>query len=176
MVNEKTFNRILGTKNIKFNKDSDGDGVPNHLDCQPHNPRKQGVIHDIRVKMLEAKEKRLAEREVKEERVTELKSSIRERKERIETSRTGKTTEERAAVRAGRRATAVKVGSFVFSQINKATSSVPKRVVRKRRTVKRVVRRRAAPVRRRASSSRGKRRSTTTTKKSTGFKIPTYKF
>ena len=46
------MNKMLGAGSInsfgrKFNKDSDRDGVPNIMDCQPYNPRKQGIIHSV---------------------------------------------------------------------------------------------------------------------------------
>ena len=42
----KTFK---GKTFAKFSrmKDSDGDGVPNRFDCQPYNPNKQGLIHNL---------------------------------------------------------------------------------------------------------------------------------
>ena len=48
----KKMNKLLGTKSVsglgrKFSRDSDRDGVPNILDCQPYNPRKQGIIHSV---------------------------------------------------------------------------------------------------------------------------------
>ncbi len=40
----------------KRGSDRDGDGVPNSFDCEPDNPRKQGVIHEY----LKAKSKRVS--------------------------------------------------------------------------------------------------------------------
>ena len=39
----------LRNKGIKLNpyKDTDKDGVKNYKDCQPLNPKEQGIIHDI---------------------------------------------------------------------------------------------------------------------------------
>ena len=48
----KKMNKLLGAGSVsglgkRFRRDSDKDGVPNILDCQPYNPRRQGVIHSV---------------------------------------------------------------------------------------------------------------------------------
>ncbi len=48
----KKMNKLLGAGSVKglgkkFRRDSDKDGVPNILDCQPYNPRRQGIIHSV---------------------------------------------------------------------------------------------------------------------------------
>ena len=45
----KNIFKKYGAKNIdnKLFGDKDGDGVPNFMDCQPNNPRKQGTIHQF---------------------------------------------------------------------------------------------------------------------------------
>ena len=48
----KKMNKLLGAGSVsglgkRFRRDSDKDGVPNILDCQPYNPRRQGIIHSV---------------------------------------------------------------------------------------------------------------------------------
>ena len=43
--------KIIGKPGtLHGNKDSDGDGVSNLMDCQPNNPHKQGMIHNLAAK------------------------------------------------------------------------------------------------------------------------------
>jgi len=47
----KEANNIIGKPGIVHgNKDTDGDGVINILDCEPYNKHKQGMIHNIAAK------------------------------------------------------------------------------------------------------------------------------
>jgi len=55
------MNKMLGAGSVsglgrKFSRDSDRDGVPNIMDCRPYNPRKQGIIHDIKSKIESARQ------------------------------------------------------------------------------------------------------------------------
>jgi len=48
MVDANKLKQILGTGSIQnLAKDTDKDGVMNVVDCQPHNPNKQGWVHDL---------------------------------------------------------------------------------------------------------------------------------
>jgi len=52
-MNENTFNQIVGKKSLgNAARDSDGDKVPNILDCQPYNKNKQGWVHDLKEKVV----------------------------------------------------------------------------------------------------------------------------
>jgi len=46
--------QVVGNPDLKrVARDSDKDGLMDMLDCQPHNPKKQGVIHNIRASIAE---------------------------------------------------------------------------------------------------------------------------
>ena len=75
-------------------KDSDGDGVNNILDCQPYNPKKQGIIHNLAVQYGKGRIKKWGEEgQADELSRRETRSEAREvareerRKQEIETAR-----------------------------------------------------------------------------------------
>jgi len=43
---------------VKKGKDSDGDGVPDHKDCDPNDPTRQGWLHDQKMKFLKKREEK----------------------------------------------------------------------------------------------------------------------
>ena len=48
VINRATIKRMIGKPyKIYGFRDSDGDGIKNIIDCEPYNPRKQGISHDI---------------------------------------------------------------------------------------------------------------------------------
>ena len=94
------MNKMLGAGSInsfgrKFNKDSDRDGVPNILDCQPYNPRKQGIIHSVAAigarTFLKGEQRERAETFIERKRVESdaIRDVRREeaQKQRLETAR-----------------------------------------------------------------------------------------
>jgi len=46
-LDESFHSASLGSTMKLLEKDTDGDKVPDHFDCDPNDPKKQGVIHDV---------------------------------------------------------------------------------------------------------------------------------
>lgn len=93
--NTKEMIKLLGVKKPSGLRDTDKDGVINILDCKPHNPNKQGWIHDklkaVKERYMEGKaerkEIRTEERKAyKEARITQATRFGKERA-KIETER-----------------------------------------------------------------------------------------
>ncbi len=65
---------------LKFQADADKDGVPNIKDCKPLNPKKQGLLHDLQVKILRKKEEKLErQREKEQKKLEDLKDRLKEK-------------------------------------------------------------------------------------------------
>ena len=89
-----------GHKNIWVdpNKlDSDKDGVPDHKDCKPFDPKKQGFLHDWAMKRLEKKEEKLeGQREQESAKMEDLKESLEKKQELSQKQTEVKNTELKA--------------------------------------------------------------------------------
>ena len=69
---------------IPPNTDIDKDGVINRKDCQPFNPKKQGLLHDLQMKRLKAQEDKLERERVEVEKKVESQKEILERKKAVQ--------------------------------------------------------------------------------------------
>jgi len=78
---DSTFKQIQNKRVfLKYQDDADKDGVKNVKDCRPLDPKKQGLIHDVRMKVLKWQEEKLEKQ--REDRQKTLNDKLDELKER----------------------------------------------------------------------------------------------
>ena len=149
------MNKLLDNRKFRL-KDSDKDGVPDMFDCRPHNPKKQGIIHDIKKKVgakvesiKQRRKEEAVEREVREDMARRVAAEERE-KQAVETARyKEKLRGERARAYAKSGGFLGSVGRFVdkASAPSRRVPSVKRRKIaptitkRKRKKLKREVKR-----------------------------------
>lgn len=64
--------------NLKPKGDIDKDGVQNSKDCKPFDPEKQGLLHEINIKLLKRKEEKLeAKREKQMQKLEDIKDTLK---------------------------------------------------------------------------------------------------
>lgn len=136
-MDSKKFAQIVGRNTAweRMGKDSDKDGVVDGIDCEPHNPKKQGIIHDYleRRRLKKAGYSKEDSRELAESRKHELARTKLEA-EQEEKKRYYK---ERAKIRTDRKLRYEKQGGL-FGTIKRQTASVAKRLdTPKAKTIKR---------------------------------------
>ncbi len=139
-------------------RDSDKDGVVDMLDCEPYNPKKQGIIHDVgkwAARKVGAKkaERWIGEKEKESEEVSSVRK-VERQKQRIETA------SYREKVAGERRRKYIKAGGFW------GTIAMPKglpKLARPRVTIKR----------RKKKGKKGKKTRRTTTPRAPVYRAAT---
>jgi len=79
-------------RNIRISKhgDADRDGVPNHKDCRPFDPKRQGWLHDQKMKHLKKQEEAYEKKREKEQKKLEdIQDELRVRN-KISSAKLGK--------------------------------------------------------------------------------------
>lgn len=75
------FKAAQRKKELSKTKDSDGDGVVDAKDCEPNNPKKQGYLHDLHIRILRKKEEKIEKKREKElKKLEDLKDTLEEKR------------------------------------------------------------------------------------------------
>ena len=136
---------VPSIKMSKLTRDTDKDGVPNFIDCQPYNPKKQGKLHDWKEKIAskvkekyEEKKAEFSERAAREKEYREKSQEAYYEARQTEAVEYGK---QKAKIEAKRRLKRLqdrdKMYSSFGSQLELASAGILGRPVRKE-TVKKV--------------------------------------
>ena len=79
-------------RNIRISKhgDADRDGVPNHKDCRPFDPKRQGWLHDQKMKRLKKQEEHYEKKREKEQKKLEDINDELKLRNKISSAKLGK--------------------------------------------------------------------------------------
>ena len=132
-------------------KDSDNDSVPDAWDCSPHNPKKQGIVHNLWQKTAEKLEVRKKQREEEKEEAYVRKTMAEDvaRKERrkqailtaeFKERERGEQERKRYKTRASQPSFGQMTGKMVLSTLDSVTRPTRKTKTSKRKRVRRPTR------------------------------------
>jgi len=155
---KKVSKFVSEVKIPRFGKDSDGDGVPNILDCKPYDKNRQGVVHDIKrdvggyvkQKRMQWRQRVVAKRQIEDK----ARSEYYQAKE-IEDVRAAR---EKARIEADRKIQYYKSGGFL-GQVNRGVSQIGKgidKIAKPRAPVRTATRKRKKAKRKTKTRNRSK--------------------
>lgn len=136
MPNQKQLNKNLQYSLKNVAKDSDRDGVPNAIDCNPDDPNKQGWVHDKWEQLKQKAQNRRTVSALKREERYEREKPMREARETERQKQAIETARYKERIKGKRQRSQIKSGSGQFSNALAALSGAVTTTMPRKKTTR----------------------------------------